>query len=75
MVMRTIEIKEISVEIKNESQVKAVARKIKEMYDDLNVEIQENIVKVSGDLHNLKKREYVKYLLSGGEIGTDIQAS
>lgn len=75
MVMRTIEIKEISVEIRNKSQVKVVAQKIKELYDDLNVEIQENMVRVSGDLHNLKKREYVKYLLSGGEIGTDIQAS
>ena len=73
--MRTIEIKEISFKMKNRSNIKDVVERIKELYQDLDVDIQNNVIRVRGDLHNLKKREYIKYLLSGGEIGTDIQAS
>ena len=75
MVMRTIEIKEISFKMKNESNIRDIVNKIRELYQDLDVDIQNNVIRVRGDLHNLKKREYIKYLLSGGEIGTDIQAS
>ena len=75
MVMRTIEIKEISFKMKNKSNIRDIVNKIRELYQDLDVDIQNNVIRVRGDLHNLKKREYIKYLLSGGEIGTDIQAS
>ena len=71
MVMRTIEIKEISFEVEKERQ-KDVIKKIKELYPDLEVSQKGDIVSVSGDLHNYRKRDMIIYILSGGEHGESI---
>ena len=71
MVMRTIEIKEISYEVKKEMQ-KEVVEKIKTLYPDLKVEIEGNNVSVSGDLRNYKKRDNLIYILSGGKHGQSV---
>ncbi len=72
MVMRTIEIKEISFEVEKEKQKKAV-EKIKEFYPDLKVDVAGEKVSVSGDLHNYKRRNMIIYILSGGKHGKNIQ--
>lgn len=72
MVMRTIEIKEISFEVEKERQ-KEVAEKIRELYPDLNVEVKGDSVSVSGDLRNYKRRNMIIYILSGGKHGKNIQ--
>jgi len=74
MVMRTIEIKEISFEVEKERQKEAV-EKIKEFYPDLKVAVEGKNVSVSGDLHNYKRRDMIVYILSGGKHGKNIQTS
>ena len=74
MVFRTIEIKEISFEVKKERQMEVV-EKIKQLYPDLSVEVKEGNVSVSGDLHNYKRRDMIVYILSGGKHGTNIQTN
>ena len=71
MVMRTIEIKEISFEVPKEKQ-KEVVNEIKRLYPDLKVEIKNNTVSVSGDLRNYKKRDNLIYILSEGKHGQRI---
>lgn len=74
MVMRTIEIKEISFEVEP-ARVEGVVQKIRELYPALAVEVEGKVVKVSGDLHNYKRRNMLIYILSGGKHGTNIQTS
>lgn len=74
MVMRTIEIKEISFEVEKEKQ-KEVVDKIKKFYPDLKVEIKDKNISVSGNLRNYKRRSNIIYILSGGKHGESIQAS
>ena len=52
MVMRTIEIKKISYEVEEKNNAAEIIKKLKRLYADLNVTREENIVSVSGDLHN-----------------------
>lgn len=72
--MRTIEIKEISLEVEKERQKQAVD-KIKELYPDLIVNVKDKNISVSGDLHNYKRRDMIIYILSGGKHGKNIQAN
>ncbi len=74
MVMRTIEIKEISFEVEQE-RIEETVRKIKELYPVLTIKVDGNNVRVSGDLHNYKRRNMLVYILSGGKHGKNIQAS
>lgn len=74
MVMRTIEIKEIGLEVEKEKQ-KEVIKKLKEFYPDLEIVKEGDLVKVRGDLRNYKKRSNIIYILSGGKHGESIQAS
>ena len=71
MVMRTIEVKEIGFEI-DPVKIKEIVRKIKEFYPNLEVKVDGNKVKVSGDLRNYKKRENLIYILSSGKYGQSI---
>ncbi len=71
MVMRTIEIKEISFEIEKDRQEEAT-KKIKEVYPDLEISQEGDKVSVSGDLRNYRKRDRLIYILSGGEHGESI---
>ncbi len=72
--MRTIEIKEISFEVEPE-RVEEVVQRIKELYPMLAIEVEGKSVKISGDLHNYKRRNMLVYILSGGKHGKNIQAS
>ena len=72
MVFRTIEIKEIAFEVEKEKQSEIVD-KIKKLYPDLNVEVKDYNVVVSGDLRNYKRRDMIVYILSGGKHGKNIQ--
>lgn len=74
MVIRTIEVKEIGLEVEEERQ-EEVIRKIKESYPDLDILREGNIIKVKGDLSNYKKRSNLMYILSGGKHGKSIQTS
>ncbi|PKP60410.1 MAG: hypothetical protein CVT88_03070 [Candidatus Altiarchaeales archaeon HGW-Altiarchaeales-1] len=71
MVMRTIEVKKISFEVEKD-KIRAIIKKIKELYDDLKVTREGNIVSVSGDLDNYKKRNMLIYILTGGKHGQNI---
>ena len=74
MVMRTIEVKEIGLEVGKERQ-EEVIKKLKESYPDLKILQEGNIIKAKGDLRNYKKRSNIMYILSGGKHGENIQAS
>ena len=74
MVIRTIEVKEIGLEVEKEKQ-EEVIKKLKEFYPDLELKKEEKIVRVKGDLRNYKKRSNIIYILSGGKHGKSIQAS
>lgn len=72
MVMRTIEIKEICVKVDKKNK-NAILEKLTKLYGNtLKIVYENGMVKVSGDLHNLRKREKIKYILSGGKIGSNI---
>ncbi len=72
--MRTIEIKEIGLEVEKKKQ-EEVIKKLKESYPDLEILQEKNIIKVKGDLRNYKKRSNIMHILSGGKHGKSIQAS
>jgi len=74
MVMRTIEVKEIGLEVGKERQ-EEVIKKLKESYPDLKILQEGNIIKAKGDLRNYKKRSNIIYILSRGKHGENIQAS
>ena len=74
MVMRTIEIKEISFEVEKKHQ-NEVIDKIKKTYPNLKIEIKNNHISVSGDLRNYRRRSNIIYILSRGKHGENIQAS
>ncbi len=74
MVMRTIEVKEIGLEVGKERQ-EEVIKKLKESYPDLKILQEGNIIKVKGDLRNYKKRSNIMHILSGGRHGKSIQTS
>ncbi len=71
MVMRTIEITEISFEVEKERQEGAI-KKIKELYPDLEISKKGDTISVSGDLHNYKKHDRIIWILSGGKHGENI---
>ena len=74
MVMRTLEIKEISFDVEPDRQAEVVAR-IKQLYPLLDIEAEGMTVSVRGDLHNYKRRDMIVYILTGGKHGKDIRAS
>ena len=75
MVMRTLEIKEISYQV-NKDQIDTIISKLKELYGKkLKITSDGDVVRVSGDLHNYKRRERIIWILSGGKHGSDVQAS
>ncbi len=74
MVMRTIEIKEITFEVEKEKQ-EEVIQKIKEFYPMLDITAAGDKVTVSGDLHNFKRRDMIIWILTGGKHGKNIQAN
>lgn len=74
MVMRTIEIKEISFEVEPD-KIEEIVKKIKELYPDLVVKTLGNTVFVSGDLRNYKRRRNVIFILSSGKHGKTISSS
>ena len=71
MVMRTIEIREISLEVEQERQA-GVMKKISGLYPDLGVSRKGGKVSVSGDLRNYRKRDRILYILSGGKHGSSV---
>ena len=75
MVMRTLEIKEISYNVAK-NQIAAVVSKLKTLYgNQLEITIEKEEVKVKGDLHNYKRRERILWILSGGKHGSNLQVS
>ena len=75
MVMRTLEIKEISYKV-NKAQLNTIISKLKELYGTkLEITADGDVIKVRGDLHNYKRRERIIWILSGGKHGSDVQAS
>jgi len=75
MVMRTIEIKEISYKVGKKDKSKILAR-LKELYGkELKISIKDNEIRVEGDLHNYKRRERIIWILSGGKHGSDLQTN
>ena len=74
MVMRTIEIKEITFDVEKERQ-EEVVEKIKELYPDLDIKVEGDKVSVSGDLRNYKRRDMIIWILSGGKHGEKIHTS
>jgi len=71
MVLKTIE---IGLEVEKERQ-KEVIKKIKELYPDLEVVVEEDKVLVRGYLSNYKRRDNIMYILSGGKYGKALQTS
>lgn len=74
MVMRTIEIKEISFDVE-EGKKEEIVKKLNQLYPSLKIKIEGNKVSVSGDLHNYKRRDMIIWILSGGKHGKNIHAS
>ncbi len=74
MVMRTIEIKEISYESKEEKHAEII-KEIRKFYPNLNISQKGRKITVGGDLHNWKKRNNIIYILSEGKHGKNIQDS
>jgi len=75
MVMRTLEVREISYKVEK-GKIDTVISKLKELYaNQLEITVVGNEVRVSGDLHNYKRRERILWILSGGKHGSDIQVS
>jgi hypothetical protein len=75
MVMRTLEIKEITYAVDKRNKTSIVS-KLKKLYrDELEILVKGNEVTVKGDLHNYRRRERIIWILSGGKHGTDIQAN
>jgi hypothetical protein len=75
MVMRTLEIKEISYKV-DIDKIDIIFSKLKNLYGDQLEIIKDNDeIRVIGDLHNYKKRERILWILSGGKHGSDLQAS
>lgn len=73
MVMRTIEIKEITFEVET-NRINEVVKKINNLYPDLDVNVDSNKVSVKGDLRNYKRRRNLIYILSGGKHGKSLWA-
>ena len=75
MVMRTLEVKEISYKVEKE-RIENVVSKLKDLYgNQLEIIVENDEVKVRGDLHNYKRRERILWVLSGGKHGSDLQVS
>jgi hypothetical protein len=71
MVMRTIEIKQISFEVEKERQ-EEVKQRIRTAYPDLEIEVDNDTISVSGDLRNYRKRDNLLFIMSGGEHGQSV---
>mgnify|MGYP001573052449 CR=1 FL=1 len=75
MVMRSIEVKEISYKVEKK-RIKQVILELKRLYGScIKIKIEDEEIKVSGDLRNYKMRERIIWVLSGGKHGTDVSAS
>jgi len=75
MVMRTIEIREISYKVGKKDKPKILAR-LKELYGkELKISSKNDEIRVEGDLHNYKRRERIIWILSGGKHGSDLQTN
>ena len=73
--MRTLEIKEISYKV-SKDQIDTIISKLKELYGNkLEITADGNVIRVSGDLHNYKRRDRIIWILSGGKHGSNVQAS
>ena len=73
--MRTLEIKEISYKV-SKDQLDNIISKLKSLYGDvLEIIADGDMIRVSGDLHNYKRRERIIWILSDGKHGSDVQAS
>lgn len=73
--MRTLEVKEISYKV-DKDKIESILSKLKELYgNSLKIAQEGDEIKVSGDLHNYRKRERIVWILSGGKHGSDVQAS
>lgn len=75
MVMRSIEVKEISYKVEKK-RIKLVVSELKKLYgNNIKIKIIDGEIKVSGDLRNYKRRERILWILSGGKHGSDVSAS
>ena len=75
MVMRTLEIKEISYRVEI-AQLDSIVAELKKLYEDqLEIIINGDEIIVKGDLHNYKRRERILWILSGGKHGSNVHAS
>ena len=72
MVMRSFEVKEISMEV-DENLLDSVFRKLQDLYENrLKIWKDGTRIRVSGDLRNYKLRRRILFILSGGKHGTDL---
>lgn len=72
MVLRTIEIKEISFKIKKEKQ-QNIKDKIKKLFgDEFKIISKGDKLSVRGDFRNYKKFDKIVYILSGGKLGENV---
>ncbi len=71
MVLKTIE---IGLEVEKERQ-EGVIKKIKKLYPDLEVVVEDDKILVRGYLSNYKRRDNIMYILSGGKHGKALQTS
>ena len=75
MVWRTYEVRKIIFRVP-QKRIPLVEKELEDLYgDQLKVVVNGNEVSVEGDLHNYKRRGRILWILSGGKIGADIQAS
>ena len=75
MVMRSIEVKEISYKVEKK-RIKLVVSELKKLYgNNIKIKIIDGEIKVSGNLRNYKRRERILWILSGGKHGSDVSAS
>lgn len=72
MVMRTFAINRISFQV-DKKRRNEVLLELKELYGQrLEIDLNGEEISVSGDLHNLKLRRKILWILSGGEHGKNV---
>ena len=72
MVMRTIEIKEISLKVEK-NRINDVKEELKKEFGEMfEIISKEGEICVRGDLHDYKKHNKIIRILSGGKHGTNI---
>ena len=76
MVWRSFATVEMSLPIEGEKE--AVMRELMAEFGDIleiEFDLEENIVKIHGDLHDYRMRDKIIWIVSGGKRGTYIQAN